>query len=279
MDWLTTLAGVWITTLGWMAAAAVVLAVLSRLWPCNPGRSWWADLRAARTDLGYWLLNPALTGAGRVGLLVAGTLLVYGGEPPADLPARRLPLWAQCGLVLLIQDVILYAVHRAFHTRRGWGFHAVHHSPEPLDWPSALRFHPVNAVLEFAAADAAVLLMGFSPTALLALAPFSLAFSVLVHANLDWTFGPLRYVIASPVFHRWHHTSAEAGRDRNFASTFPFLDLLFGTFYLPAGERPRAYGAGDPAFPAGLWAQWAYPFRRAGGRAAAAVGGAAGCLA
>src|ERR1700733_3672234 len=26
-----------------------------------------------------------------------------------------------------------------------------------------------------------------------------------IHANLRWTLGPLRYVIAIPVFHGWHH--------------------------------------------------------------------------
>jgi sterol desaturase/sphingolipid hydroxylase (fatty acid hydroxylase superfamily) len=28
-------------------------------------------------------------------------------------------------------------------------------------------------------------------------------------------------VIATPVFHRWHHTTAERGGEKNFAATFP----------------------------------------------------------
>ena len=35
--------------------------------------------------------------------------------------------------------------------------------------------------------------------------------SAFVHANLNWTLGPFRYVLASPVFHRWHHTALERG--------------------------------------------------------------------
>jgi sterol desaturase/sphingolipid hydroxylase (fatty acid hydroxylase superfamily) len=45
-------------------------------------------------------------------------------------------------------------------------------------------------------------------------------------------------VIATPVFHRWHHTAAERGGEKNFAATFPVLDLIFGTFHMPAGEKP-----------------------------------------
>jgi sterol desaturase/sphingolipid hydroxylase (fatty acid hydroxylase superfamily) len=54
---------------------------------------------------------------------------------------------------------------------------------------------------------------------------------ILLHANLPWTFGPLRNALASPAFHRWHHTWEAEGMDRNFSGLFPWIDLLFGTFY------------------------------------------------
>jgi sterol desaturase/sphingolipid hydroxylase (fatty acid hydroxylase superfamily) len=68
-------------------------------------------------------------------------------------------------------------------------------------------------------------------------------------------------VIATPVFHRWHHTAAERGGEKNFAATFPLLDLMFGTFYMPKGELPDSYGIADKEFPAGFGAQLAYPFK------------------
>jgi hypothetical protein len=83
----------------------------------------------------------------------------------------------------------------------------------------------------------------------------------MVHANLNWTFGPLRYFFASPVFHRWHHTMLEEGRDKNFASTFPLLDVLFDTFYMPAGKLPEEFGTGAPDFPEHFWGQMIHPFR------------------
>jgi sterol desaturase/sphingolipid hydroxylase (fatty acid hydroxylase superfamily) len=62
------------------------------------------------------------------------------------------------------------------------------------------------------------------------------------------------------VFHRWHHTAAERGGERNFAATFPMLDLLFGTFYMPAGELPDNYGIAEREFPKTFPAQLAHPF-------------------
>ncbi len=262
MNWIEAIGEVWLTALGWIAGLGVLFFVLTRFSPCNPGRNWWADRRAALTDLVYWLVMPLVMQVGRVAFLVAGALLLYGSELPTEFAARSLPLWVQCIAILLIQDVLLYAIHRIFHTRAGWRFHAVHHSPEVLDWTSTQRFHPVNALAEFALADAVVLLMGFSPMALAILAPINMLYSVMVHANLNWTFGPLKYVFASPVFHRWHHTTEAEGLDRNFAPTFPFLDLLGGTFYMPAGKRPEVYGTGE--VPAGFVGQMAYPFRGAG---------------
>jgi len=137
----------------------------------------------------------------------------------------------------------------------------VHHSSEELEWISAARFHPVNLFLGAVLADVIMLLIGISPNVFVVLGPITIAHSAFVHANLDWTLGPFRYVIASPVFHRWHHTAAERGGEKNFAATFPVLDLMFGTFYMPRGVLPDRYGIDDKEFPAGFGSQLAYPFK------------------
>ncbi len=261
MDWITALGGAWLQTLAWAAGLAAAFGLLARLTPCNPGMYWWKDLRAAATDSLYWFVVPVFLNVGRKVALIAAVVLVFGGREPECLPVKGLPLWQQCLLILLIQDVILYVVHRFFHTRLAWDFHAVHHSPQVLDWMSFQRFHPVNYLLEFVLADVAVLLLGFPWEALVVLTPFNTVYSAMVHANLNWTFGPLRYVLASPVFHRWHHTTQEAGLNKNFASTFPFLDLLCGTFHMPPGELPEHFGNGEPDFPRHFWGQLLHPFR------------------
>ena len=86
--------------------------------------------------------------------------------------------------------------------------------------------------------------------------------SAFVHANLNWTLGPFKYVLATPVFHRWHHTSPAEGGESNFAPTFAIWDLLFGTFYMPEGKLPETFGVDDPTFPTeGYLAQLIHPFK------------------
>lgn len=271
MDLLIDIGQTWLTTAKWVGGLALVFAFLARVMPCNPGMYWWKNLRAVVTDLIYWFVVPIFLGYSRTVMLIAGLVIFYGGREPEFLPVQGWPIWLQSVLILLLQDVILYWIHRAFHSRTAWRFHAIHHSPTTLDWLSTMRTHPVNYVMEFTLADVIVLLLGFSPEALIVLSLFSTAYSSMVHANLNWTFGPLRYVFASPVFHRWHHTTQEAGLNKNFASTFPFLDLLFGTYYMPAGKRPEQFGIGESDFPDDFLGQLVYPFRKPEARPVAAA--------
>ena len=94
---------------------------------------------------------------------------------------------------------------------------------------------------------------------------FTVLFTVLAigfHANVGWDWGPFRYVISSPRFHRWHHTSEEEGLDRNFAGLFPWLDLLFVTFHMPREREPQEFGIVGARVPTGLWSQLVWPWRR-----------------
>jgi sterol desaturase/sphingolipid hydroxylase (fatty acid hydroxylase superfamily) len=261
MGWLESIPGFWLNRLGWFAGLAAVFVVLTRLTPCNPGMGWWKSLRAAATDVIYWFVVPLFLRFAWQAMLICGLVFLYGGAQPNFLPVKGLPLWLQCVAIVLIQDVLLYWIHRAFHTRAAWKFHAVHHSPREVDWTTTVRFHPVNHLLAFGLADVTVLLLGFPFEALVALVPFNIIYSAMVHANLNWTFGPLKYVFASPVFHRWHHTTEAEGLNKNFASTFPVLDVIFGTFYMPAGKLPEKFGNGEPDYPEGFWGQFLHPFQ------------------
>jgi sterol desaturase/sphingolipid hydroxylase (fatty acid hydroxylase superfamily) len=247
----------------------LVFAVLTFFWSCNPGRPWWRK-RELVTDICYWFIIPLLSRYLRIGLLIVGAALLFGITTTDGLtafyedghgPLADLPLWLQAAIFLVGADVIMYWSHRIFHGPTMWKYHAVHHSSTDLDWISAARFHPVNIALGSVAADVIMLLAGISPNALVILGPFTIAHSAFVHANLNWTLGPLRYVIAGPLFHRWHHTLADQGGEKNFAPTFPVLDLIFGTFYLPKEMLPGSYGVADQAFPSDFGAQMIHPFR------------------
>jgi sterol desaturase/sphingolipid hydroxylase (fatty acid hydroxylase superfamily) len=249
---------------------ALVFTGLSRWSACNPGQPWWRK-REIAVDVIYWFLIPLMARFVRIGLLVMGAALVFDIHGADALiafyenghgPLSTMPLWAQIIVFLVASDILLYWIHRGFHRPAMWKYHAVHHSSEELEWISAARFHPVNIFLGTVAVDVALLLAGISPEVMVVVGPFTIAYSAFVHANLNWTLGPFKYVLASPVFHRWHHTAADQGGDMNFASTFPVIDWMFGTFYMPENKLPAAYGVDDKEFPQGLGAQMMYPFRR-----------------
>ena len=248
----------------------IVFAGLSHWSACNPGAPWWRK-REIVTDVLYWFLIPLVARFVRIGLMVMGAAYIYGIHGTEALvefyddgfgPLAKLPLWAQALLFLIASDFALYWFHRLYHGAHLWKYHAVHHSSEELDWISAARFHPVNILLGTVLVDVGLLLAGISPNVMLWVGPFTTAHSAFVHANLNWSLGPLKYVLAGPVFHRWHHTAADRGGSKNFAGTFPLWDMLFGTFYMPKRALPDAYGIDDKEFPPSFGAQLLYPFRR-----------------
>jgi sterol desaturase/sphingolipid hydroxylase (fatty acid hydroxylase superfamily) len=248
-----------------LACAFVGYGVLARWFACNPGQRRFLG-RDLADDVLYWLITVLFfTGASEAfvklaaGALYPGHAAAFIGRMHAGYAwTAHLPLALQVLAVFVVFDIIQYWVHRAFHVGPLWPFHAIHHSAVDVDWTTSFRFHPVNYVVYIGAVTAFVRLMGFSDAVFAVIAPINFVIGTLVHANLNWTFGPLRYVIASPVFHRWHHARDPAAHNCNFAPTFPVLDLIFGTFHMPKGELPSDYGV-DGAPPHFL-AQLIYPF-------------------
>jgi sterol desaturase/sphingolipid hydroxylase (fatty acid hydroxylase superfamily) len=176
--------------------------------------------------------------------------------------AAALPPVVQIPVVLVLADLLAYWTHRLFHGRRLWRFHAIHHSSRTVDWLSSVRLHPVNDAVARIVQVLPLYWIGFNGALLAAFVPFFTFYALLLHANVGWTYGPLRFAIASPAFHRWHHTTEAEGLDKNFAGLFPFIDLAFGTFYMPPGRQPQQFGILNDDVPDGLWAQLRYPFRQ-----------------
>ncbi len=261
---------------------AAVFSLVERLFPAIRGQRWWG--RGTRTDLVYWLAQPlvfkpvarGVTGVAVVLLAVSAGAKVDGASitewiTHGNGPLGRLPIGAQAALALLVADLVGYWIHRLFHGEGLWRFHAVHHSPVELSWLSSVRVHPVNEIASNAVHALVLVALGFRVDVLAAVVPFFTLYAILLHANVPWSFGPLRYVIASPTFHRWHHTAQEEGLDRNFAGLFPVWDLMFGTFHMPRGRVPTRFGVIGEAVPEGFWAQLAWPFRAPGHEPAAPI--------
>jgi sterol desaturase/sphingolipid hydroxylase (fatty acid hydroxylase superfamily) len=246
------------------AAFAVVLGPAE--WFCRRSN---APRGGLRTDLLFWAFTPlvgkAVTLAVVTGLVAA--LMALGGRE-LDItstagrgPVGRQPLWLQALEALVLADFIFYWVHRAFHSTSLWPAHAVHHSSERLDWLSSMRFHPINDVVSRVVQAVPLVLLGFAPVAVVCAIPVIVVFIVVTHADVPWTWGPLKHVLVSPVYHHWHHSSEPEAIDRNFAGVLVLWDRLFGTRYMPADRLPAVYGVVGEPVPGGFLGLLLYPFR------------------
>lgn len=216
-----------------------------------------------KTDLAHFFASHLLVQVTSF-LTLAPAALLFADLVSPRFQARvaALPFAVQLGLAVLLADLFQYAVHRAMHAvPLLWRFHAIHHSITALDWLAGSRLHLVDVVLTRAVSFVPLFVMGFAPGPLTAYLVWVAFQATLLHANVRLPLRPLRWVLATPCFHHWHHAAEPEARDRNFAVHLPVIDLLFGTAYLP-DRFPRRYGVVDEHVPEGWWRQLAWPFRR-----------------
>ena len=247
----------------WLGILMAVFVPLEYLFSVRPGT---AFHKGWITNLGWYFVN-SLTPIFILGPPAA--LLAWAVH--AVLPegftgaAASLPLWARMILAMVVGEIGFYWGHRWSHEiPLLWRFHAIHHSATHINFLVNTRSHPVDMVftrlcgmaLLFATGLASP--VGHNPTLIPAIVLLvGSVWSFFVHANLRWRLGPIEEVIATPAFHHWHHT-LEDHRDHNYAPMLPFIDRLFGTFYLPKAW-PAAYGASTPV-PESLIGQLVDPF-------------------
>lgn len=251
-----------------LAILGPVFALLERRIPAT---SVARTSRGRAIDLAYWLITPLFTGTlarllllGIVGFIGYGAGFGTDGNAflariQAALPFARLPFPAAFALALLVADFFGYVSHRLRHTVALWRLHAIHHGAEELTALTAARLHPLDEALDTLFIGIPVLLLGFPLPVYAALGPFFILHTLLLHANVSWSFGPLGRVFASPRFHRRHH--ARDLPPANFGGVFAFFDVLFGTFAMPP-EDVGVFGVVERDVPESLLGQLAYPLRR-----------------
>jgi sterol desaturase/sphingolipid hydroxylase (fatty acid hydroxylase superfamily) len=95
-----------------------------------------------------------------------------------------------------------------------------------------------------------LVILGVDDGVVFAIIVVSLLIQELIHANLRWDWGPLRYVVNSPRLHAWHHSVEMHGASgQNFAVNLTLWDFLFGTIYWPRdGSAPAELGFGARSY-------------------------------
>lgn len=231
----------------WLVVLAAIFVPVERLFALHPKAVF---RRAIWADLSFYFLNsllPSFILGLPLAILAAGVHSVM----PAGLEAAvaEAPLWLKLCAGLMIGEVGAYWGHRFTHSVPFlWQFHAVHHEAEHMDWLVNTRSHPVDIVFTRLCTLVPLYVVGLGgpaqlssstvPVLVLVIGAF---WGFLVHANVRWRFGPFEHLVASPAFHHWHHTRS-GPINRNFSSTLPWLDRVFGTYHLPKGQWPESYG-------------------------------------
>jgi sterol desaturase/sphingolipid hydroxylase (fatty acid hydroxylase superfamily) len=226
--------------------------------------------RGIWTDLGYVFLGGILPK-----LMLAVPLALVAWALHHTVPSgyyaycAHLPTSLRILAALAVGDFGFYWAHRWMHEVPFlWRFHAIHHSAPEMDFLVNTRAHPVDLVFGRIFSMAMTMALGLlqpmgdrpDPAVLLVLLVGGL-WGFFVHANVNWRFGWLERVVATPAFHHWHHTNdGPEFIDKNYAAILPVLDILFGTYYVPK-TLPAAYGIKDH-MPDGIANQLLHPLQR-----------------
>jgi len=214
-----------------------------------------------KLDLAYFGVNHLLIGI----FLVVSThfahdYFAWAINPSLQAHVVALPAIVRFVLVILAADAVEYISHRAYHEVPWlWRIHAVHHSPEHMDWLSGSRLHFFEPLATRALVLVPIVLLGFPQDTIFAYLIFISVQSVLIHSNIKMDVGWLRYVIVTPQFHHWHHASDAEAIDKNYAAHTPLFDMLGRTWHLPKDRWPVKYGTVKP-IPGGMLGQFVHPF-------------------
>ena len=254
---------------------SAAFGVAERFWPGKKTQRRWRT--GIKTDLGWWFFDP-IVGQGLALVAVIAVVIVLAKIGGVPIDKEHLKEWMSRDTVISAQPRLLQAIealiwfdlvgywsHRAFHQVGVlWPYHAIHHSSVEVDWLSSVRVHPVNEIGSRLVQAVPLVLIGYSAGVVAAFVPLLTFYAIMLHANVSWNFGKLRYVIGSPVYHRWHHTSEQEGLDKDFAAMFPWMDWMFGTLYFPKDRQPMEFGVLGEDIPNNLFKQLVYPFRKKG---------------
>jgi sterol desaturase/sphingolipid hydroxylase (fatty acid hydroxylase superfamily) len=215
-----------------------------------------------QTDFMHFIVNHFIVG---LVLLTVNFLIfrIFGWATYAPLQqwVRDLPFFVELFAILLAADLVQYWTHRAYHEVPFlWRFHAVHHSTKVLDWMAGSRLHLLEVITTRVAVLGVLYVLGFSKQVMdvyIIIVGFQ---AVLNHSNVKLPWGPLKYVIVTPDFHHWHHSSDKEALDRNYAAHFAFIDYLFGTAVKADRAFPEKYGVLGNYMPQGFVKQQLFPF-------------------
>ena len=225
--------------------------------------------RSALIDYSILLLNPILLVFVLDWLLrtlwqlvpvVADAIRALG----VDLQSEGGSIWVAVALTVslyVVNDFMRWWLHYLQHKVPVlWEFHKIHHSAEQLNFATAERHHPFDAVFfSLGTVTAAAIVNGVfvglfgEHLTVYQLGGANVIFfasnligGVLRHSPAWVSYGPrLEKWLISPAMHQIHHSSDPKHWDKNMGGGLAIWDRLGGTLYVPNGREELNFGIGE----------------------------------
>lgn len=267
---LFALIGFWFYAPNNIAVASTAIAIgigfkiflLALEWVNPRYASWQLTWKELVTDLffvglGYTILNMADHFAG------ADVIIAYiqaNFELPKFEWFTGLPLLAQAFIILFVFDFGQYWMHRGMHHWYPlWLTHSVHHYITQLNINKGAVGNPVELFLIGLGIGG---FFDFLPRAFLLAGAIGMAVGTYQHINVRFNSPKWwRFLFNTTEHHSLHHSRDFEASRSNFASTFIFIDRMFGTCVDGEAELLGMEGGRRMS----IREQMAYPFTEAWG--------------
>jgi len=169
-----------------------------------------------------------------------GIFLWLYSQRPVDIAMDRWYHWVALFFGL---EFCYYWFHRASHEIRWfWATHAVHHSPEHMNFSAAYRLGWTGSFTGHPFFFAPLVLIGFHPTYVFGMLGLNLLYQFWLHTELIPKLPFLELFLNTPSLHRVHHATNPQYLDTNYGGVLIIFDRLFGTYVAEDDKDPVRYG-------------------------------------
>ncbi len=203
----------------------VLLLLVAEILYCLKAKNGLYAFQDTITNLGTGIGNQC------VNLAVAFFVFKWYGFLYQFAPWQIEVTWYNLFLLLLLQDFVFYWFHRAGHTINiFWAAHMPHHSSEEMNLSVGLRASFTQRLFQFLFFDWILVLIGFAPEMVYAVAAVHLLLAYWHHTQLIQRLGWFEKYFVTPSHHRVHHGVNPQYIDKNFSEFLIVWDKWFGTF-------------------------------------------------
>ncbi|MGJ8684685.1 MAG: sterol desaturase family protein [Nonlabens sp.] len=262
----------WTNYFYWLIAVSLLVFVLEVVLP------WRKNQKVLRKDfwldLFYLFFNFFLfslvgyNSLSKVGVaLFNDGLRSLGFENIVAIELGSLPVWTQLLIMFVIADFVQWNIHRLLHRVPWlWEFHKVHHSVKEMGFAAQFRFHFMETLIYKTLQYIPLAMLGFGIEQFFIVHMAGVFIGHLNHANLNWDYGPLKYVFNNPKMHLWHHARelpADYKYGVNYGLSLSLWDYIFGTAHVPYHNPELELGFhGDENYPESFGKQLIEPFKK-----------------